>query len=782
MPGDSGSPLLTVGTGEVVGMRCGILTNDENVITHRLAVGSRQIYSHMRKARMIAGRKGGILETCLLPQTGVEVKPSYVKCSKKPQTGGSEWASSSLEDDDQEDDFDPDDWEDDEYAESIPSAMFGGADSIDDMFLEQWDIEDDNAQYFQEEYAMTDKAWNARSESEKGPGEKNTPFDVFEKRKYKRKSAGEDDAKSVAAKVLEIVKSAPVMITLETAVPDQVSVSTPKVTPAVQGVNFGDDQNRQVTKQEIENKDAAEPELPPVKPLGICGCGAATKQTHGCPRCEPKFRPVRAKRFASKAWERSEALFNKTIAAVLLSEFEQAIYAEEYCVPVEPAPFEKDANGQDFLYVVGRTSKPPSYGKKANQDDAEEVQEALRDIDVDVKLVWPDADEKAVEHSLRANCLKRTDDKLTGTTEELSTMNLIGKANIEPPELESPASIQREVEKAMSSLRPGKSAGYDGYTRGRSTKGEFERAYHEELVTATTNRLRRLAFLGSNAGFLDPIHKCRAGLKTLVNPQIKREWHRFDKVYEADAEGNVRLDADGKPILRKNPRWRSILIQGTVDFLTLVVLVSRYTKGWTKAFQESGGSAAVNFGSGVGFSASPEGKKQMARLLRSLSEGSPSGMMRSSDVTGMDWSVGPSGLIHTYRVWLEAGAPETQWARMLWAFGYCELDSLYLLGSRVLAQRHIGVVGSGSFRTTWLDLDNRAFWMNLTCGYKHGKEVFRPAATKSPLVERSIRYTKPGEKNDFCGRLWDPTSGEYELTNWMAALARAAQGFVEARN
>ena len=102
-----------------------------------------------------------------------------------------------------------------------------------------------------------------------------------------------------------------------------------------------------------------------------------------------------------------------------------------------------------------------------------------------------------------------------------------------------------------------------------------------------------------------------------------------------------------------------------------------------------------------------------------------------------------------------------------------------MLGSRVLAQRHIGVVGSGSFRTTWLDLDNRTFWMNVTCGYKEGEQVFRPAATPSPLVERSIRFTSHGEKNDFCGRLWDPSTGEYELTNWMAALARACQGFVE---
>ena len=81
-PGDSGSPLLTVGTGEIVGIRCGILTNDESLITHRLAIGSRQIYSHMRKARMIAGKKGGILESCLLPQVDVDV---YVKCSKKPK-------------------------------------------------------------------------------------------------------------------------------------------------------------------------------------------------------------------------------------------------------------------------------------------------------------------------------------------------------------------------------------------------------------------------------------------------------------------------------------------------------------------------------------------------------------------------------------------------------------------------------------------------------------------------------------------------------------------------
>ena len=776
-PGDSGSPMLTVGTGEIVGMRCGILTNDESLITHRLAVGSRQIYSHMRRARMIAGKKGGILESCLLPQIGVDV---YVKCSKKAQTGGNEWSSSNMEDDDQEDDFDDDDWDD--YDRSIPDEMFEGADAIDEMQLEEWDIEDELGQEYLNEYCMTDREFERRREEQEGAGEKNTVQFGRDRRhgpRYGPSSSGEAEARSVAESILEIVRSSPVRINLETAVPDEIKVSEPKVPPAVQGINFGDDQNRQATTIEVEQRGVAAPELPPVKHLGICGCGTATTASYGCPKCEGKFRPVRAQRFTDKAWRRSEELMAKAFAAVPLSPFEEKIYAEEYCVPTEMKPFEKDSKGEDFLFVVGKTAKPPSYGKKADHDDSAAVEAALKEIGLDIKLIWPDADESAVEHSLRANCLKRTEDKFTATTEELSAMNLLGKARIEPPDLENPASINREVEKAMGSLRPGQSAGYDGYIRGRSTKGEFERAFHDELVTATTNRLRRLAFLGSNAGYLHPIHKFRLGLKTLVNPQIKREWHRYEKFFEADAEGNIKRDADGRPVPRKNPRWRSILIQGTIDFLTLVVLVSKYTKGWTRAFQESGGKSALQFGSGVGFSASPEGKKQMASLLQAMSKASPSGMMRSSDVTGMDWSVGPSGLVHTYRVWLEAGAPENQWARMLWAFGYCELDSLYLLGSRIIAQRHIGVVGSGSFRTTWLDLDNRAFWMNMTCGYQEGKQVFRPAATSSPLVERSIRFTSHGEKNDFCGRLWDPSTGEYELTNWMAALARACQGFVE---
>ena len=572
-PGDSGSPLLTVGSGEVVGMRCGILTNDDDEVTHRLAVGSRQIYSHMRRARMIAGKKGGILETCLLPQLGVEV---YVKCSKKPQ-GGNEWSSSNMDDDDQDDDFDDGDDYDD-YEASIPDHMYEGADAKDEMMLEEWDTEDELAQEFLTEYNMSDAEWNRRREEQQGAHEQNT-FTPGDRRKYGPKSSGEDEARSTALTILEIVRNSPVRISLETAVPEEVRVSTPKVTPAVQGVNFGDDQNRQATEHEVAQREVRKPELPPVKVLGICGCGTATSNQYGCPKCEGKFRPIRAQRFSTKAWERSEGLMAKAVAAVPCSPFEEMIYAEEYCVPTKAVPFEKDASGEDFLYVVGKTTKPPSYGKKANQDESAAVEESLKDIGVDIKLVWPDTDEKAVEHSLRANCLKRTEDRFTATTEELSAMNLIGKAEITPPDLETPAKIRSEVEKAMGSLRPGKSAGYDGYIRGRSTKGEFERAYHDELVTATTNRLRRLAFLGSNAGFMHPIHKYRAGLKTLVNPQIKREWHRYDKFFEADAEGNIKLDADGKPVPRKNPRWRSILIQGTVDFLTLVVLVSRRGEG-----------------------------------------------------------------------------------------------------------------------------------------------------------------------------------------------------------
>ena len=139
-----------------------------------------------------------------------------------------------------------------------------------------------------------------------------------------------------------------------------------------------------------------------------------------------------------------------------------------------------------------------------------------------------------------------------------------------------------------------------------------------------------------------------------VNPQIKREWHEPEKYYATDSKGAILRDAEGKPVPRKLPRWRSILIQGTIDFLVLVVLLRRYTKAWTRAFQESGGEEAVKFGSGVGFSTAPEGKKAMASLLRKLCAENPSSLVRSSDVTGMDWSVGASGLIHTYRVWIDS--------------------------------------------------------------------------------------------------------------------------------
>ncbi|CAE7741607.1 Cacna1h [Symbiodinium sp. CCMP2592] len=134
-PGDSGSVLLTVGTGEILGMRCGIIADEEENIKERLAIGSKQIYSHMREARMIAGKKGGILETCLLPQAGVEI---YAPCAKDPrphrkQCGG-DWGSSTVDSEEHQDDFDPDDFDQpDDYDED--DRMYEGRDAFDEVHV-----------------------------------------------------------------------------------------------------------------------------------------------------------------------------------------------------------------------------------------------------------------------------------------------------------------------------------------------------------------------------------------------------------------------------------------------------------------------------------------------------------------------------------------------------------------------------------------------------------------------------------------------------------------------
>ena len=91
----------------------------------------------------------------------------------------------------------------------------------------------------------------------------------------------------------------------------------------------------------------------------------------------------------------------------------------------------------------------------------------------------------------------------------------------------------------------------------------------KELLEAASRRMKRLAYLG---------HIGRAGLRCPVSLHIKDENHKARKMFRPkNGPDGKQLVIDGikqwevhhqKTSALEHPRWRSILVQGTLDFMT----------------------------------------------------------------------------------------------------------------------------------------------------------------------------------------------------------------------
>lgn len=55
------------------------------------------------------------------------------------------------------------------------------------------------------------------------------------------------------------------------------------------------------------------------------------------------------------------------------------------------------------------------------------------------------------------------------------------------------------------------------------------------------------------------------------------EWHAERKVFECDTSGVAVLDDQGNKIPLNHPRWRSILVQATVDHIVQFVLFKQFS-------------------------------------------------------------------------------------------------------------------------------------------------------------------------------------------------------------
>lgn len=175
----------------------------------------------------------------------------------------------------------------------------------------------------------------------------------------------------------------------------------------------------------------------------------------------------------------------------------------------------------------------------------------------------------------------------------------------EEPPLSGPGLLQA-ISSAIDGLDLAKSAGIEGLLNGTPTKGDYVRKDRSALIVRAMNRIRRLVLLGPTVGYMTAKDKYRAGLRSLVNPQVKDEGHALDKVYRftlKDGEKVFEKDAEGRYVRQEHPRWRLILIQGIVDHVVGVVLHKQCTEASVGLFQSMPDQeCTLSRGFGVGFS------------------------------------------------------------------------------------------------------------------------------------------------------------------------------------
>ena len=245
----------------------------------------------------------------------------------------------------------------------------------------------------------------------------------------------------------------------------------------------------------------------------------------------------------------------------------------------------------------------------------------------------------------------------------------------------------------MSELDLTKSSGFDGILLGATTKGTFlTKIGADNLVRAAVFRVLRLNFLGPDAGLLTRQDKYLAGVRSIVVPQIKRELHDAKKVLvpKLGSDGKQLFDdkggrlweigPDGLHKMLENPRWRSILIQGVVDHVAAQLIFKRHQKALCSVVQNKV-PGFLEATSGIGFSSNDAGVQRVLEDLQAMRDSSEQGDLVTSDVTGMDFSLGGLALVAVYHA---TSHRSRDFNRAALAYAYCEADPMYLLVDRLL--------------------------------------------------------------------------------------------------
>ena len=436
-----------------------------------------------------------------------------------------------------------------------------------------------------------------------------------------------------------------------------------------------------------------------------CACGAAVAIGACCAMCSyfwshaDKLELALTGMLSEEDQLRKERIKSAIESQVPLSPFERDMQVFK---PIdgnlaEAVCFAKDRSGKAFLVEAGESSRPRQNKKKkkgAGLAEPTELKETLAKVGIELEAIIPDRSAEGQVSSLKANVAKRLRDPFTGTRAELAATEPFCSLSVDPVDLSDESSVRRAINAGFADLRMDKSAGADGHLNSATTKGELLMAKKADVEEAVLRRLKRLILLGDAVSLFSGPELVLLGVRSPVYPSIKDELTELRKCFQVK-NGQLVLTPEGDRIPLEFPRWRSILVQSTVDHLTQFVLYKPFSLAEVGLLQEGAVSQAVDECSLVGISTSDEGLIRFKALLDELrSRGS--GEVRSSDVTGMDWSVGRMGALDAYFCLRNSTSREPRFVAAVTAQAWALINSTYVISGKWIAQLSYGVVQTGS--------------------------------------------------------------------------------------
>ena len=297
--------------------------------------------------------------------------------------------------------------------------------------------------------------------------------------------------------------------------------------------------------------------------------------------------------------KKREIIFNLT-EKFPLSQFERE-FCSIHTFNDEPKPFAYDSKGNLLLEEVGVAGKSRidvGSRKKKNKkkkdssiDNATKITESLKEkLGFDFKPVAAETGHKARRDSLIANCLKAIPDKFVPDEDHLKAFEAVHLVPFSPPNLADEAEVERLIRDAICNMDKTRSSGSDCFSRGHNLKGSFLEADILSIIDATKRRIARLGYVGKDIGLFSGAELVQYGLRGVVMPSIKGEWHTEKKIFEMvkqeDGTEVAKRDADGKRIRLAHPRWRTILMQSTIEYATQFVLFKGKVNAQVKVLQE----------------------------------------------------------------------------------------------------------------------------------------------------------------------------------------------------